>query len=251
MKSFITTFVFICLMALPGLVTAQEEPHWDYEEGEHGPTHWSTLSENFALCGAGHAQSPIDITYAETLNLSDITFAYGTTPLTVFNAGHTVEVNVEAGSYITYNARDYQLRQFHFHHPSEHTVNGEAAVMEMHLVHRASNEDLAVIGVLLLLSEEDNAVLAPIFANMPADANTLTTTDMTLTIDDLLPELRTFLTYGGSLTTPPCSEGVRWLLMTEPMPVSEAQVEAFAALFEQNARPTQPTNGRDILVDVE
>lgn len=239
--------LFAVMVATPVFAQDEAPPHWGYE-GEHGPAHWAELEEGFALCAAGHAQSPIDVTGATDVGLSDIAFHYGETPLSVLNNGHTIQVNVAAGSYITYNGRDYQLLQFHFHHPSEHTVDGEAAPMEIHFVHSADG-DLAVVGVMLTADAMAADAYAPIFANLPAEAETTTDTDVTLRIADLLPEDTTFTTYSGSLTTPPCSEGVRWLVLDTPMSLSGEAIEAFAALFELNARPVQPLNNRDLLHD--
>ena len=241
---------FIASLILPGTLPAQEEepPHWGYE-GEHGPVHWADMNEDFALCAEGDAQSPIDVTGATALDLSNIMFHYGETPLAVSNNGHTIQVNVEAGSSISYNARDYELLQFHFHHPSEHTVDGAPAPMELHLVHRAADGDLAVVGVLLTADGDANDAYSPIFDHLPAEAEAVEMTDLTLAIADLLPATTTFTTYSGSLTTPPCSEGVRWLLLNTPVALGEAQVEAFSGLFELNARPVQPLNARDLLED--
>ena len=250
----LTVCIALCLasasLILTGALLAQDEepPHWGYE-GEHGPAHWADLNEDYALCAEGNAQSPIDVTDATSLNLSDIEFHYGETPLAVTNNGHTIQVNVEAGSSIGYNGRDYELLQFHFHRPSEHTVDGEPAPMELHLVHRASDGDLAVVGVLLTAGDATNDAFAPIFDHLPAEAEAVETTDLTLAVADLLPETTTFTTYSGSLTTPPCSEGVRWLVLNTPVALGEAQIEAFGALFELNARPVQPLNNRDLLED--
>lgn len=244
--------VILALFAVivPAAFAQEEEPpHWGYE-GEHGPDHWAELEEDFALCSAGHSQSPIDVSGATDVGLSDIAFHYGETPLSVLNNGHTIQVNVEPGSTITYNGRDYALLQFHFHHPSEHTVNGEAAPMEIHFVHSADG-DLAVVGVMLVADEMAAEAYAPIFANLPAEAETTVDTDITLNLTDLLPAETTFTTYSGSLTTPPCSEGVRWLVLDEPVALTDAEIEAFAALFELNARPVQPLNDRDLLHDVD
>ncbi|MFN8528502.1 MAG: carbonic anhydrase [Anaerolineae bacterium] len=223
-------------------------PHWEYE-GEHGPGHWGELDSTYAACSEGLAQSPIDISGAQGVDLSDITFNYAPSALNIFNNGHTVQVAYDAGSSILYNGITYDLIQMHFHHPSEHTVNGEAFAMELHLVHRSASGNLAVVGVLLRESETDNANYAVLFDNLPTEVGDPQPTDLTVDAASLLPESKGFFTYNGSLTTPPCSEIVRWLVLTEPVEVSAAQLEAFATLFENDARPVQPLNGRDLLED--
>jgi len=231
------------------LAQAQEEPpHWEYE-GELGPEAWGKINPRYALCGEGRAQSPIDLTGAATLDLSDIVFNYAPSALTIFNNGHTVQANYNAGSSITYNENRYDLVQLHFHNPSEHSINGQRAAMELHLVHRDANGALAVVGVLLIEGETDNAAFAPLFENLPAEEGEPTTLAQTIDALALLPATRTFYTYMGSLTTPPCTQGVRWLVLTEPVRLSAAQLEAFAELFPLNARPVQALNARDLLQD--
>jgi len=224
--------------------------HWEYE-GADGPDHWGSLDPNYAVCGTGHAQSPINITSdaAQAINLHDIKFDYHPSKLNIFNNGHTVQVTYDAGSSITYNEIKYDLLQFHFHHPSEHTIDGKAFDMELHFVHRAANGDLAVVGVLLNVGETDNPDFAPIFDALPKDKGTPEPTDTSVDAAKLLPPVHLFDTYVGSLTTPPCSEGVRWLLLTTPVDVSEKQIEEFASIFELDARPVQPLNDRDLLQD--
>mgnify|MGYP002713165811 CR=1 FL=1 len=223
-----------------------EPPHWDYEEVDH----WGELSPQYILCMDGTAQSPIDVQGALELNLADISFSYGATALSIFNNGHTIEVTADSGSSITYNEIQYDLAQFHFHHPSEHSVNGELADMEIHFVNKDPNGGgYAVVGVLLVEGEADNEAYADIFANLPPELSVAQATDIMVDLMSLLPETQTFYTYQGSLTTPPCSEVVRWLLLDTPVELSAAQIEAFAAIFEMNARHAQPVGERDLLHD--
>lgn len=252
---FRTFFTLISLLSILIFSTvAQEEhdeepPHWTYE-GEEGPEHWGELSADYVLCLDGTAQSPIDVSDATDLDLADISFNYGETALNILNNGHTIQVNTDEGSSINYNAIGYDLLQFHFHHPSEHSVDGELADMEMHFVHRDPNSgNLAVVGVLLMAGEEDNAAYADIFNNLPAEESEVEAMDIAVALMNLLPDEQTFYTYQGSLTTPPCSEIVRWLLLDTPVYLSEAQIESFAAIFEMNARHAQELNDRDLLHD--
>jgi carbonic anhydrase len=224
--------------------TEEAPPHWTYEEVDE----WGELAEDYALCGYGLAQSPIDITGETEIDLSDIGFTYAETALNIINNGHTIQLGAAEGNSILYNGIHYNLLQFHFHHPSEHTVNGVAAPMEVHFVHRDPNSNnLAVVGV-LLVEGEANTAYEPIFDNL-ANATGEGVSIGSLDLNTLLPDEREFVTYNGSLTTPPCSEVVRWLVMEEPVSLSAEQIAAFAAMFEMNARPVQPLNGRDLLGD--
>lgn len=249
----LSVFVSVLVLMLIGSAFAQEddhgeEIHWGYE-GDEGPENWGNLSEDWVACGAGMAQSPVDITDATEIALTNITFNYGETAMNIFNNGHTIQINVDEGSSITYNEIEYQLLQFHFHHPSEHTVNGEPADMELHFVHQSENGNLAVVGVMLMAGDEMNEAYAVIFDNLPVEEGEPDAMGMSVTLADLLPADTTFYTYNGSLTTPPCTEIVRWLVVSEPIMLSSEQIEAFAAIYDANARPIQALNDRDLLVD--
>ncbi|MBL8134055.1 MAG: carbonic anhydrase family protein [Anaerolineae bacterium] len=243
--------VLLCTLAFSAALftaVAQEHAHWTYE-GEEGPSHWGELEAEFALCSTGTTQSPIDIELNVGVNIDDIAFDYAGSALNILNNGHTIQVNYDAGSSITYGDVKYDLVQFHFHTPSEHTVAHEAAPMEVHFVHRSESGALAVVGVMLTEGETANAAYAAVFDHLPAEESEATTMDAQVTALDMLPETRTFFTYAGSLTTPPCSEGVRWLLLDTPVQLSAEQIEAFKAIFELNARPVQPQNARDVIHD--
>ena len=238
----------LLILATAALAQDDEHPHWTYE-GEEGPAHWGELDESFAACSVGNAQSPIDITNATPVQLTDIEFNYDAVPMAIFNNGHTIQVQYAEGSHIVYNEITYDLVQFHFHQPSEHTVNGEAFGMELHLVHRDPlSGNLAVVGVLLREGDADNAAYAPLFDNLPTEVSEADMeAEMTINATDLLPASHAYYTYNGSLTTPPCTQIVRWLVLTEPVEVSAAQLEAFGAIYSMNARPVQPLNNRDLL----
>jgi carbonic anhydrase len=224
------------------------EVHWSYE-GEGGPEHWGELSPDNALCSRGVEQSPIDVAQPTDADLVNLDFAYQTvSPLHIVNNGHTAQVNVPAGLTLTLDGTSYSLKQFHFHAPSEHTVDGQALAMELHLVHAAEDGTLAVVG-LLLAEGEAHEVLKPVFEAFPAMAGPEQEVAGSVELAALLPAVRTTYRYEGSLTTPPCSEGVHWLLLTEPAQVSAAQVAAFHKVFGDNARPVQPLNERTIEED--
>ena len=224
-------------------------PHWSYE-GEAGPDHWGDLAADYATCSTGTHQSPVDILAPESQALTDIQFNYNPSALTIKNNGHTIQVDYAEGSSITVDGTTYNLLQFHFHHPSEHTVDGVVYPMEMHLVHADADGNLAVIGVLIKEGVKANAAFAPVWANLPAEEVEPTLIDgATVNAADLLPADRTYDTYSGSLTTPPCSENVKWLVLTTPVELSVEQITAFSDIFEHNARPVQPLNDRSISED--
>jgi carbonic anhydrase len=251
--------LLLCIAAIVALVNGafifltvsgqDKPPHWTYE-GEEGPANWGKLDPAYAACSDGKGQSPIDIANPVKASLVNIRFDYQPSALNIFNNGHTIQVNYDAGSSITYNETTYKLLQFHFHHPSEHTINGKQADMEIHFVHSDDKGNLAVVGVMLMIGDRPDKDYGPVFDHLPAEAGTPEpSTDLRVNATDLLPDDRTFYTYMGSLTTPPCSQGVRWLLLTTPVTISKAEADAFAKLYELNARPVQPLNQRDLLQD--
>ena len=231
------------------MLTAADEISWGYS-GDEGPAYWGGLSPDYSLCADGSAQSPIDIRDAVGADLVDIEFHYGETANKIFNNGHTIQVNIDPGSYIIYNGIRYDLLQFHFHAPSEHTIDGLAAALEIHFVHQDPNSgNLAVVGILLSEGEGENIAYAAVFDHLPAEVGDPEATGDPLSLAALLPEARGYYTYQGSLTTPPCSEIVRWLLLDTPVELSADQIAAFTAIYENNARPVQPLGKRDLLQD--
>lgn len=220
--------------------------HWDYHGGE-GPEHWSQLSPEYAACSAGKHQSPVNLTKAMPAAIPDIRFHYGAVPLDILNNGHTIQCNYAPGSYMLLEGKRYDLKQFHFHHPSEHAVDGMRFDMEVHLVHMNEHHELAVVGVFLSRSDT-NRVLDPIWEHMPMfPTKARMYQDVMINAEDLLPRDRGVYQYFGSLTTPPCSEGVHWIVMKESIGLAPAQLSKFASVFPMNARPTQGKNRRFFL----
>jgi len=219
-------------------------PHWSYK-GEGGPEHWGSISGDYAACSQGKTQSPIDISGAKDEALTDIAFAYKPSKINILNNGHTIQVNYDEGSSITLNGAQYNLAQFHFHDPSEHTVNGKPFAMEMHLVHKNAKGELAVVGVLIKEGRK-NAALAEAWKNLPGKADEKKTLTTGINAEDILPKDHTYYNYSGSLTTPPCSEGVNWLVLKTPIEMSKAQIKAFKKIVHANARPVQPLGSRSI-----
>ena len=194
----------------------------------------------------GDRQSPLDLSGAAPARPHDLLVRYIPSPLEVVNTGYTAQVNVAPGSVLTAGGRQYALQQFHFHRPSEHTVDGKAAAMEMHFVHSDTAGNLAVVGVFVIAGRRHEA-LARVWAIIPeATDEKCNVPGAPLNAAALLPAERSYYGYVGSLTTPPYTEGVRWFVLSEPVEVSQGQVDRFAALFPMNARPIQPLNGRAI-----
>lgn len=227
---------------------AEHHPHWSYS-GEGGPAHWAALDPKNAVCGNGRSQSPIDIRTKDVrpASLPKLLFDYQATPLHIINNGHSVQVNVDPGSSLKVGNRTYQLVQLHFHHPSEERINGKSSEMVAHLVHRDSTGALAVVAVLLEEGQASTTVQT-LWSHLPkqkgheADFRSVHINPL-----GLLPTNRSYLSYSGSLTTPPCSEGVQWFVLRSPSTLSRQQINAFAKLYPNNARPLQKLNGRQII----
>lgn len=224
---------------------------WAYA-GPRGPEHWGALDPQYALCGSGKAQSPIDIRAAQRAALPPLRFDYQRRPIGyVTNNGAAIRVNYHdapgSGDYLLVGTRRYQLTQFHFHRPSEETIEGKRYAMVLHLMHRADDGEVAGVAV-LLVAGRPNAALAPLWQHLPAQEGQLAVPGLELDPADLLPAARGYYTYLGSQTAPPCSEGVRWFVLKTPVEVSAAQIAAYARLYPHDVRPLQPRNGRSIQV---
>jgi len=223
--------------------------HWTYEgEGESGPAHWGELSADYAVCSKGQSQSPIDISGAQDQDVADVEFSYEASAINILNNGHTVQVNYDAGSSITVDGADYQLLQFHFHTPSEHTVGGRSFDTELHLVHKNDAGELAVVGVLMARGAQNEA-FADIFENLPEHAGAVEKLDADVNADGLLPTDRSSFRYTGSLTTPPCSENVKWIVLKTPIELSDEQVDGLHEILDDNNRPVQPVHTRKVISD--
>jgi carbonic anhydrase len=220
--------------------------HWAYE-GEAGPARWSELAGDYRACGAGHEQSPVDLGGGLRAEVGDVGIEWQPFPLAVINNGHTIQASVAPGSRIVLGGKAYALVQFHFHHPSEHTQDGRSFPMEVHFVHRAQDGGLAVLGV-LMAEGAAHPTVATLWDAMPAEEGERHAATL-IDARTLLPGKPAFYRYAGSLTTPPCSETVLWTVYAEPIEVSRAQIEAFARLFPNNARPVQALYRRFLLTN--
>ncbi|GLQ56192.1 carbonic anhydrase [Devosia nitrariae] len=238
---------FIALGACPICAQAAQAAtaHWSYE-GHEGPEHWADLDPNNFACSTGTQQSPIDIASAVKADIPNITIGWRKGGGTMVNNGHTIQINMPEGSTLTRGERTYELLQFHFHAPSEHRVNGQQFPMEAHFVHKDTSSDaLGVLGVFFTPGRA-NESFAGLAAAFPAEAGEEVAVD-DMDPNGILPASLAYWTYEGSLTTPPCTENVDWMLATEPVQVDEADIERYTALYSMNARPIRPRNRRFIL----
>jgi len=220
------------------------KPHWGYT-GEGAPDRWGELNPDNKLCAIGTRQTPIDIRDTLKVDLERIQFEYRASKFTVLDNGHTIQVNVEPGNLLTVMQRRYELVQFHFHKPSEERVNGRGYDMVAHLVHKDEEGRLAVVAVLLERGG-DQAQVQQVLNNLPLEKHQPNPAADPIDLNHLLPAERGYYTFMGSLTTPPCSEGVLWMVMRQPVPIGAAQLAIFAKLYPMNARPVQPAGGRTI-----
>ena len=235
------------VFSVASIAAAQATTPWSYQ-GKTGPLDWGKLDPAYRVCAKGHEQSPIDIRGAH-LNkaLQPIEFHYISGPVKLENTGNTVRVYVDPGSYIVYDGVRYDLQQFHFHPPSEEAVKGKLTDMVVHIVHKSAEGKMAVIAVRFTMDRGDsNAVMAALWPHLPTrTGETEKVADM-INPGGFLPADRGYWTYMGSLTAPPCTEGVRWFVFEDVLSVSRAQLRAFTAIFPMNSRPLQDPHGRRI-----
>lgn len=236
----------VLAIGVSGVATASGgKAHWSYE-GHEGPAHWGDLNHDYHMCKAGKKQSPINVTAAHKADLAKIHFSYKASAKEILNNGHTIQVNMNKGSSISVAGKKYNLLQFHFHSPSEHQVNSVHADMVAHFVHQAEDGQLGVIGVLFNKGKA-NTTLAKLWHEMPKQHdNKHSLAAVKVNVSKLLPANKTYYNYSGSLTTPPCSEGVNWMVLQAQGAVSEEQVNAFTSIFAKSIRPIQGLNGRGI-----
>lgn len=225
---------------------APPEAAWGYD-GAIGPDHWGDLDPAYVLAKTGRKQSPIDIGATEPGPAPALSFDYKSATVDVVYNGHTIEEEGPLASSIQLGDTRYDLKQLHFHSPSEHTVGGEHFPMEMHLVHKSEEGVVAVVSV-LLREGEHNAAFQPLWDNLPSAAQKERKSDTTFDIAALLPRDRASYRYEGSFTTPPCTEDVHWIVLRTPVALSAQQIAAFRAVIDGNNRPVQPLNGRRVLM---
>jgi carbonic anhydrase len=237
-----------CVALAPAVPRAQEShpPHWDYE-GNADPQHWGSLDPAFATCKMGHSQSPINITHATLADLPELKFDYKPVPLRIIDNGHTIMINYAPGSGLTVGDKTYTLQQFHFHHPSEEHINGNGFDMVAHLVHADSEGHLAVVAILFKVGAP-NPLLETLWNNIPPEKDKMVEiAQVSVNAESLLPPQHGYYTYSGSLTTPPCTEGVTWFVVKSVSTLSEGQLATITKLYPHDNRPTQKLNHREVL----
>ncbi|WP_151737566.1 carbonic anhydrase ['Paenibacillus yunnanensis' Narsing Rao et al. 2020] len=236
----------------PAAAAGAHQVHWSYD-GDTSPEHWAELDELYTACSTGQAQSPVNIVPAsikEAANLAPIQPEYRPSQVSMINNGHTIQVNLQnQDNRLNLEGKTYTLQQFHFHLPSEHEVDGKHAAMELHFVHKSEDGALAVLGVMISEGEE-HAELNKLWSLLPAEeSEDEVTVDGTFDLAKLLPaDLHSFR-YQGSLTTPPCTEGVQWVVLEQPVQWSAEQIGRFAAIFPHDNRPVQALGAREVVAD--
>lgn len=239
-------FSFTCLVTP---VTSMAADHgWGYS-GKHAPESWGKLDPAFAACEKGFYQSPVNIQSAIKGKLPPLSLSFTAKQGTLVHNGHTIQIDVTDGDKFRLDNQDFTFRQFHFHTPSENLIDGKSYPLEAHFVHRSSQGELAVVGV-MFIEGRANPAIEQILQSLPSRKNVNAPLTAPLALTDLLPQNKSYYRFSGSLTTPPCTEGVRWLLLREPVELSAAQIAAFsAALGMKNNRPVHPLNGRMIVTE--
>lgn len=239
---------FALLLLFTGIANAQASgADWSYE-GETGPDAWGHLSPSFAACAVGRNQSPVDIRGAFKATRHDFRADYRHGGEEILNTGHTVQINFAPGDTLKLDDGVYELKQVHFHTPSENRIAGKSFPLEAHFVHMDTKGNAAVIAV-MFQEGKANPAIKRISAFLPYDTGLSTKLMTKMTANQMMPPSKKYYRFSGSLTTPPCSEGVRWLVMKQPLNASKEQIQNLAkAMHSHNSRPVQPLNGR-VIVD--
>jgi carbonic anhydrase len=249
MQRSIPIFVFTISCAMQSAMIQAEEhhAHWGYS-GHEDPSHWGELDDSYHVCADGRNQSPIDIHDALKTTLPPLDIHYTIGGFDEINNGHTIQMQYAEGSWITLQNKDYQLKQFHFHAPSENTIEGQQFPMEAHFVHVADDGAIAVLAVMFEEGAANAALDEEAWRALPKHAGDHHAMAHLFQANDLLPEDRSYYRFNGSLTTPPCTEGVTWMVLKQPVALSKEQIAAFETVMgEPNNRPVQPLNARVVL----
>ena len=217
---------------------------WGYD-GDKGPAHWGGLDPAYSLASTGKEQSPIDIADADSKKLPTLKFTYHPAKIDLLYNGHTIEEIEEKGSFLSAGDRRYELQQFHFHAPSEHTIDGKHTEMELHLVHKNESGKVAVVAV-MIREGAANPAFDPVWSAFPEKIGEEVVKSVQINAADLLPKTHAYYQYQGSFTTPPCTEGVAWYVLKTPVELSVEQIARFKTIIQNNNRPVQPLNGRKI-----
>jgi carbonic anhydrase len=220
--------------------------HWSYT-GHGNPAQWAQLNPDYETCANGVTQSPINITKAEKADLPGLEFQYQESAPSIVNNGHTIQINLASGNFLTVGSQKLELLQFHFHTPSEEQINGKRSEMVAHFVHKSAEGQLGVVA-LLIKSGSRNKAFTSIFQHLPRKGETITVENLKLDLNAMLPNNKNYYTFTGSLTTPPCTENVQWIVLKQAISLSPKQIKAFKNQYAFNARPVQAIHDRKILV---
>ncbi len=251
MKKMFLAVVGIAMLMSGAAYAGSGGAHWGYT-GDEGPSHWGDLAPEYKMCKEGKNQSPVNIVTEDTscvdAVLEELKLSYKPSALDVVNNGHTIKVNYAKGSTMEMGGTTFNLLQYHFHSPSENNIDSKSYPMEVHLVHADADGNLAVIGT-MYVEGKANAAIDAVWAKMPAKAGEkVSASDVSVNVMDILPANKEYYRFDGSLTTPPCSEGVRWMVMKNPVEVSKEQVKKFhSTMHGDTNRPVQPLNARVII----
>jgi len=242
-----TAFLALLLTVTSTQANEHKVKHWGYT-ADVAPSHWSELNPKYKMCSEGKSQSPIDIVASSDIDLSPLALNYNTKSTTVIDNGHTVQVNIDDGSTFIIGDDKYELKQFHFHTPSENNINGKSFPLEAHFVHATKDGKLAVVAVMFEEVKENNAIISKIWSKFPLKEGEKTELVLsTEEIQALMPSDKDYYKFTGSLTTPPCSQEVKWHVIKKPLTISKAQVKKFFDIYgHANNRPIQKTNERKI-----
>jgi carbonic anhydrase len=239
-------FLIVAAVLAPAGARAQWKTPWSYR-GADGPAHWGDLDPAYATCKLGKGQSPIDIRRPVKANLPALRFEYKSGPIRIINNGYTaVRVNYPAGNgnFLIVGSKRYELTQFHFHHPSEELINDKPYDMVIHFMHESSGGKVAGVAVLVKAGSA-NATIEKLWQHMPkTPGKEQEVAGVEVNPGGLLPPDTAYYTYQGSLTAPPCTEGVTWFVLKTPVEISAAQIKSFAKLYPHDVRPPQPLNAR-------
>lgn len=242
LKLFAVLLILVKLFAIAAHSSGNTNVKWGYG-GKWGPLQWANLSHEFAKCGQGKAQSPIDLKWSQAHDARQLTFMYKPTQLQIVDDGQTIKVSPDKGSYLLIDGRRFDLLQFHFHAQSEHTFSGHHFPLEAHFVHKNDAGQLAVVGVMFKQGHK-NDTIAKLWQRIPAKMQHKEHFATSYNPIDLIPAVPTHYHYMGSLTTPPCSENVNWTILNTPLEISREQIDQFEVLYRGNNRPVQRLNGR-------
>lgn len=243
------TLSFPFFILSQGTVYAAEKQHavhWSYT-GHGNPAQWAHINPDFETCASGVTQSPINITKAEKADLPELEFQYQETTPSIVNNGHTIQINLASGNFLKVGTQKLELLQFHFHTPSEEQINGKRSDMVAHFVHKSADGQLGVVA-LLIKSGARNKAFTGIFQHLPRKGETISVENLKLNLSAMLPSNKNYYTFTGSLTTPPCTENVQWIVLKQAISLSSNQIKAFKNQYAFNARPVQALHERQILV---